>query len=178
MRKLLIVAAALTAIFSGEVSAAKYTRTSTITYNGIKYQFSSTSTCAGGTTALRMNRKWWCPVITTTASSGTSTSGSTTTGGSTTTTTTPKTYNASVSWAVPSTRADGTPLSVSELSGYEVYYTNDSGSVNISLPISGGSTASTMVNNLASGNYYFSISAIDAAGLKSVLSTVASITVP
>lgn len=204
MRKLLIVAAALTAIVSGEVSAAtsKYTSTSTITYNGIKYQLSSTSTCADGTAALRLNRKWWCPVTTTTTastSSGTTTtttttstdttatSGTTTTSGTTstgttttttTTTTTPKTYNASVSWTVPSTRADGTPLSVGELSGYEVYYTNDSGSVSASVPVSGGSTASAVVSNLASGNYYFSISAVDSTGLKSALSTVASVTFP
>lgn len=191
MRKFLIVAAALTAMFSGEVSAAisKYTSTSTITYNGIKYQYSSTSTCADGTAALRSYRKWWCPVTsTTTASTSTGTTSTTTTTTTTpttttttpttTTTTAPKSYNASVSWTIPSARADGTPLTAGELAGYEVYYTNDSGSVTASLPVSGGSTVNAVVSNLASGSYYFSISAIDSTGLKSVLSTVASITVP
>lgn len=204
MRKLLIVATALTAIISGEVLAApsKYTSTSTITYNGITYQYSGSSTCADGTAALRQNRKWWCPLVTTTstptttptaptsdttATTGTSTTTDTSTSSGTTTDTTipttttitaPKTYNASVSWTIPSTRADGTPLTVSELAGYEVYYTNDSGSVSVSVPVSGGSTASAVVSNLASGNYYFSISAIDSTGLKSALSTVASVSFP
>ncbi|HET8710102.1 MAG TPA: fibronectin type III domain-containing protein [Spongiibacteraceae bacterium] len=67
---------------------------------------------------------------------------------------------------------------MSELSGYEVYYTNDSGSVSVAVPVTGGSTVNTVVGNLSSGSYYFSISAIDTNGLKSTLSTVASITFP
>jgi hypothetical protein len=59
-----------------------------------------------------------------------------------------------------------------------VYYTNDSGSVNVSVPVSGGSSVKTVVSNLASGSYHFSISAIDTNGLKSPLSTMASITFP
>jgi hypothetical protein len=90
----------------------------------------------------------------------------------------PSSYNASLSWTIPSTRTNGTPLAISELSGYEVYYTNDSGSVNAVVPISGGSTAKAVVKNLASGKYYFSISAIDTGGQKSSLSTMASISFP
>ena len=177
MRKLLIVATALTALISGEALAGKssYTTSSTIVYNGSTYTYSSTSTCADGTAALRKNRKWWCPV---TSSTTTSTTSSTTSSGTTTATATPVSYNASISWSIPATRADGTPLSTGELSGYEVYYTNDSGSVNVAVPVSGGSTANTVVSSLASGNYYFSISAIDTGGLKSALSAMALVTFP
>lgn len=202
MRKLLIVATFLTAAISGEALAAKssYSGSSTITYNGVSYQYSSTSTCSDGTAALRLYRKWWCPVTSsstttsstssttttstsgTTSTSSTTSSTSTTTTGSTTTTsttsTTPTAYNANVSWTIPTTRADGTALSVAELSGYEVYYTNDTGSVSVAVPVSGGSTVSAVVSNLTSGNYYFSISAIDSSGLKSALSTVATLSFP
>jgi hypothetical protein len=83
-----------------------------------------------------------------------------------------------VSWSVPATRADGTPLTASELAGYEVYYTSDSGSVSAVVPVAGGTTVNTVVSSLSSGNYYFSISAIDTNGLKSALSAVAAVSFP
>lgn len=185
MRPALVLTFLLSALLiSGEAAAGKTSySSSTITYNGVKYSYSSSSTCTGGTAALRYNRKWWCPVVTTTASTSTSTSTATstptsTTSTTTTTTTAPATYNAKLSWTIPTTRADGTPLTASELAGYEVYYTNDTGSVAAVVPVSSGSAISTTVSSLASGNYSFSISAIDTSGLKSALSTVAIINFP
>lgn len=115
----------------------------------------------------------------TTASTGTTdtTSGTTTTdtGSTTTTTTTPTSYNAQLSWTIPTTRADGTALTAAELAGYEIYYTNDSGTVSAVVPVSGGSTATTTVASMTPGNYSFAISAIDSTGLKSSLSSVVSV---
>lgn len=164
MRKILILTTALTILVSGEAAAgsAKYSTSSTTTYNGITYSYSSSSTCADGQAALRLYRKWWCPVIASAPAPAPA----------------PVAYSASVSWEIPSTRADGTPLPADELSGYEIYYTNDSGSVAASVPVAGGSTAATVVSNLTSGNYYFSIAAIDSNGLKSALSTMAAVTFP
>ena len=62
--------------------------------------------------------------------------------------------------------------------GYEVYYTNSTGTVSQVLPVSGGSTASTTVSSLSSGSYSFSVSAIDTTGMKSALSTVVAISYP
>lgn len=162
-----------TLLISGEAAAGKstYSTTSTITYNGATYSYSSSSTCTDGTAALRYNRKWWCPVVSTATTTTTPTS-------STTTVTAPATYNAQLSWTIPSTRADGTPLTASELAGYEVYYTTDTGSVAAVVPIAGGSSVSTTLSSLPSGNYSFSISAIDTSGLKSALSAVATINFP
>ena len=87
-------------------------------------------------------------------------------------------YSANVAWTIPTTRADGSALSASDLAGYEVYYTNDSGTVSAVVPVAGGTTASTLVSNLASGNYYFSVSAIDTGGLKSALSSLVSVSIP
>lgn len=81
-------------------------------------------------------------------------------------------------WAVPTTRIDGATLSASDLKGYEVYYTNDTGSVSATVPVSGGSTLSALVSNLTTGNYYFSVAAIDKLGDKSALSTLATVSVP
>lgn len=161
-----------TLLISGEVAAAKNnsSASTTITSNGVTYSVSSSSTCIDGTAALRYNRKWWCPVVntvTTTPSTPT-----------TTTPTTPTTYSATLSWTIPTTRADGTALTASELAGYEIYYTNETGSVSSVVPVSNGTAVSTNVTSLASGNYSFSISAIDTSGLKSELSTVATINFP
>jgi len=177
-------------VFSGEAAAGKtsYSTSSTMTYNGVTYNYSSTSTCPDGTAALRYQRKWWCPATTTTATAPTSTTTSSTTTTTTTTTspttttttvsTAPVVYAAQLSWSIPATRADGTALSASELAGYEVYYTNDSGSVAATVPVSGGTTTAASVSSLSSGNYSFAISAIDTTGLKSALSSVVAVSFP
>ena len=126
----------------------------------------------------------------TTASTGTtsgSTSGTTTgsTGGTGSTTgstggtvVAPVSYSAKLAWTIPTARVDGSALPVGELAGYEVYYTNESGSVSISIPVAGGTTVNTVVSNLTSGKYYFSVSAVDTKGLKSALSTMALASFP
>jgi len=81
-----------------------------------------------------------------------------------------------LSWSIPTTRADGSALTLSELSGYEIYYTNDSGSVALTVPVSGGSVSSYTIANIAAGTYHFSISAIDRNNLKSGLSPVVDVT--
>lgn len=92
-----------------------------------------------------------------------------------TTTPTPTTFSAKLSWTIPSTRQNGQPLQLSELSGYELYYTTDSSSSNGTVvTVSGGSKASYEISNLKAGTYYFAISAIDASGLKSPLSSMVS----
>jgi hypothetical protein len=143
-------------------AASKYTASSTITVSGITYNYSGTSTCTDGTAAMRHDRKWWCPVVQATPEPAPA----------------PVLYNAQLSWAAPTTRADGTLLAAGELAGYEVYYTNAAGSVSVALPISGGSTLATTVPSLSSGSYSFSISAVDANGLKSALSPVVTVNFP
>ena len=190
----LFSALALAATFSGEAAAGrtKTATSTTITYNGATYLYTGTSTCPDGSAALRYNRKWYCPqsamtVASTDTSSTTSTSTGTTTTDTSTTTTTdatstgttttaPSSYNAQLSWTIPTTRADGSALTAADLAGYEIYYTNDTGTIATTVPVSGGTTNTTTLASLASGNYSFAISAIDASGLKSSLSTVVTVT--
>jgi hypothetical protein len=64
---------------------------------------------------------------------------------------------------------------LSELAGYEVYYTTDDPAVMGTVSVSGGSSVSYSLSQLAAGNYYFTISVIDIGGLKSAMSNMASI---
>jgi hypothetical protein len=172
MRKQLLIAlfSILSIVISAEASAARWT-TNTITYNGVKYQLSSSSTCSSGT-ALRYMRKWWCPVPTTVVTTPPPTTTPTEPAPAPTQ---PVVYSAQISWTIPSTRIDGTPLALSELTGYEIYYTTDDPAVSGKVSVSGGSSASYRATDLKAGNYYFTISAIDSTGLKSAMSTMATI---
>jgi hypothetical protein len=82
----------------------------------------------------------------------------------------PVTYTAKLNWTAPTTREDGAALKMSEIRGYEIYYTSDDLKTSVTLPINSGSATSHAVNNLKAGTYHFAISAIDANGLKSELS--------
>lgn len=85
-------------------------------------------------------------------------------------------YSAQFSWTIPSIRTNGTALTLSELSGYEIYYTDDSGSVAETVSVSGGSKSAHTLSNIAAGRYHFAISAIDTNGQKSALSSMVDVT--
>lgn len=160
MRKsaLFAVALIISTVCSTSFAATRKSTSSTLTYQGSTYTLSSTSTCSDGTAALRYNRKWWCKVVAPVA-------------------TAPTTYSAQLSWTAPSTRADGTPLSLSDLAGYEIYYTTDDPAVSRTISVSGNTALNYTLSNLSAGNYYVAMAAIDTAGLKSELSPVAPIKV-
>jgi hypothetical protein len=77
-----------------------------------------------------------------------------------------------LSWAAPTKRADGTPLS--RITGYRVMYGTTSGNYTQSVNVSG---TSATISNLASGKYFFVIKAIDAAGKESAASAEVSKTI-
>lgn len=66
-------------------------------------------------------------------------------------------------------------MTAADLAGYEIYYTTDDPTVNVTIRVSTASAVSYTLSSLAAGNYYFAMSAIDATGLKSALSPVAPI---
>jgi hypothetical protein len=83
-----------------------------------------------------------------------------------------------VSWTIPATRENDLPLSLSELTGYEIYYVADGASpTDRTVAVSGGSTVSYRIAGLPAGSYSFAITAIDNAGVKSRLSGVVAVTV-
>ena len=74
----------------------------------------------------------------------------------------------SLSWAAPATRADGTPLSLSDIDGYRVYYGTRRGSYPNKVDITNGAATSKVINNLAPGKkYYLVMTTYDQAGRES-----------
>jgi hypothetical protein len=117
--------------------------------------------------------------------SGSSGSGSGATGGSTggsapSTPPPPQVVSRTITlaWTPPSTRQDGTPLALSELRGYEIYYYREgTTSGDTVLPINGGSTQSTQLTLSTAGTYRFAIVAIDTSNRVSSLSNYVSVSV-
>lgn len=148
--------------------------TQQISLNGTRYAPSSYGKCGNLSAAVKWNGFFWCksslgtlsPTRVAALVSGGSTGGGT--GGSTTT------YSASLNWRAPSTREDGSPLALSDLKGYEIYYTSDDLTQGVTVSVAGGSNTTYALKSLKAGTYHFAISAIDAAGLKSELSPLVS----
>jgi hypothetical protein len=84
----------------------------------------------------------------------------------------PTTYAVTVSWAAPTTNVDGTPLA--DLSGFKLYYGQSAQALDRVLQIGTPSTTSQSVQNLASGTWYFAVAAVNATGLESALSSIAT----
>jgi hypothetical protein len=98
------------------------------------------------------------------------TNGNLSNGGSNTGGTGGNTGTVTLKWTAPSTRADNTAASLSEISGYRLYYGTSSTDTPNYVNISNGATTQYSIS-LPSGSYYFRISAIDSngyEGLKSV----------
>lgn len=112
----------------------------------------------------------------TSTSSGGSTGSTGTSGGSTGSTST--TGGFTVSWTAPTTRSDGTPLSLSAIGGFRIYYGSQHGSYPNSVNITDGTARTATVNNLASGTYYLVMTTYDSAGIESRYSTEAVKNVP
>ena len=87
--------------------------------------------------------------------------------------TAPQTGSASLSWAAPTTRSDGTPLSMSEIAGYTLYYGSSAGNYPNSVDIDDPFTTSITVTDLPVGTYYFVMTARYSDGQESGYSTAA-----
>ena len=78
--------------------------------------------------------------------------------------------NVLLDWVVPTTRDDGSVLQISEIASYEIYYYADDGTTNgTSVSVAATSDTGTLVtsfqlNNLAEGDYFFSIATVDTQG--------------
>jgi fibronectin type 3 domain-containing protein len=83
---------------------------------------------------------------------------------------------ASLAWDIPTVRENGEPLAVSELAGYEIYYTTETESSGV-IAIDNPATTEYLLQGLAEGTYYFSIAAIDNGGVQSQLSNLISVIV-
>jgi hypothetical protein len=78
-----------------------------------------------------------------------------------------------LNWTAPTTNTDGTGLSLSDLTGYKILYGRDAGNLDQSKSVA-GSAKSTVIENLASGTWFFAIVTVNAAGTESAPTNVAS----
>jgi hypothetical protein len=85
--------------------------------------------------------------------------------------------SATLSWSVPTTRADGSPLATSEIAGYEIYMIAESTGLRSVITVSDSAATSHTVSGLPADTYHFSMVALDTSGNPSELSAVVSKTI-
>ncbi|HEY3698047.1 MAG TPA: hypothetical protein VGK97_01860 [Spongiibacteraceae bacterium] len=83
-----------------------------------------------------------------------------------------KAYRANISWNIPTKRTNGAVLRMSELKGYEIYWTRTGDNARGTIKVNTNSQVSTAFDVYTPSTYYFAVSAIDTRGLKSPLSTM------
>ena len=76
-----------------------------------------------------------------------------------------QTGSATLSWAAPTARTDGSPLT--NLAGYTVFYGRMSGIYDYQIDINNPGILTYVVENLVSGDWYFALTAYDSQGLES-----------
>lgn len=75
-------------------------------------------------------------------------------------------------WTAPTTRSDNTPLSLSEIQGYRVYYGTSPSNLTILVDLNDDTITDFTVDSIPSGNYYFAVTAYDMDGVESGYSNI------
>jgi hypothetical protein len=83
---------------------------------------------------------------------------------------------ASLSWQAPSENTDGSALT--DLAGFRVVYGTSSGALSQTVQVANPGASSYVVDQLASGTWYFAVKAYSASGAESSQSNVVSKTIP
>lgn len=83
---------------------------------------------------------------------------------------------ANLTWTAPTTNTDGTPIT--NLAGYYVYYGTSASSLSQKVQVAGAALTTCSIGQLASGTWYFAVSAYLSDGTQSALSNVVSTTLP
>jgi hypothetical protein len=83
--------------------------------------------------------------------------------------------SAALSWLPPTANTDGSALT--DLAGYRIYWGGAPGNYEKSVTLNGPGVASHLVEPLTPGTWYFTVTAMNADGIESAFSNVASKTV-
>jgi hypothetical protein len=78
-----------------------------------------------------------------------------------------KSYSATVSWEIPTTRENGDPLEIEDIGGYEIRYKHESDDSFQYRTVTEASTKTLKIENLSSGEYEFTVATFDREGLYS-----------
>lgn len=84
--------------------------------------------------------------------------------------------SATLTWAKPTHNTDGSPLT--NLAGYVVRYGTSAAALNGQISIGSPNSTDVEISNLAKGNWYFEVAAINSANVESQFSTLASKAIP
>ena len=84
----------------------------------------------------------------------------------------PASSSAALSWSAPTENTDGTPLT--NLAGYHIRYGTSAGDLSQTIDVAEAAATGYVVSGLASGTYYFSVSAYNTSGLEGPASTIGS----
>lgn len=76
----------------------------------------------------------------------------------------------SLTWTAPVTRADGSPISLSDIGGYRIHYGVVAGNYPATVEVSDGSAQSATVDNVPAGTYHVVMTTYDTNGLESLQS--------
>ena len=85
------------------------------------------------------------------------------------------TGSVALSWTVPTTNTNGTPLT--DLAGFTINYGTSSSSMNQTVTVGSAGTTGYTVQGLASGTWYFTVTAYTSVGTQSAPSDVVSTTI-
>ena len=85
------------------------------------------------------------------------------------------TGNATVSWTAPTTNTDGSTLT--DLAGYRIAYGRSSTVLDQSASITNASISTYQLTNLATGQWFFAVYAVNSSGVESDVSNVATKTI-
>jgi Fibronectin type III domain len=73
-----------------------------------------------------------------------------------------------INWMPPTENTNGTPLS--DLTGYDIHYGTAPEDYTQTISVANPGIATYVVDNLPSGTYYFTVTAVNSAGTESQLS--------
>ena len=82
-----------------------------------------------------------------------------------------------VSWTAPSTRANGEPISLSDIDGYELHYGRGSGRYGNVVKIGNDGRNRYTIEGLRPGEYFLAMRTVDAQGASSAYSAEVRVTV-
>jgi hypothetical protein len=85
------------------------------------------------------------------------------------------TGSATLSWTPPTQNTDGSPLS--NLAGYRVYWGQTQGNYSNSVTVGNAGLSRYVVDQLTPATWYFTVTALNAAGIESAFSNVATKTI-
>src|SRR5581483_9286649 len=82
---------------------------------------------------------------------------------------------ATVSWSIPTTNSDGSPLK--DLAGFKVYYGTSASSLTQVVQLTNSTLLTYVITNLPAGTWYFGVKSYTSAGTESSISNIGSKTI-